>query len=94
MPSHGQLQGRSFGRDNISNYIRGETLPRSPALAVMARVLECSPSDLLPPRNSEKATATGVMIELTGELSFRRTIPMSVALKVLQVLDGLKQETR
>jgi transcriptional regulator with XRE-family HTH domain len=95
-PSEGQRQGQSFGRDNVSNYIRGETLPRPPALAIMARVLGCATTELFPALGQfNKTVNNGVMIELTGEgLSFSRTVPMSVALKVLQVLQGIKSEAR
>lgn len=47
------LRESRIGRDNISKYVRGKVLPLPPALAAMAKVLGCEPSDLLPSRATQ-----------------------------------------
>lgn len=42
--------GKHFGRDSVSQYIRGETLPNPERLAALARALGVSDEDLLPSR--------------------------------------------
>lgn len=44
----GQKQGRAIGRDSISGYIRGLSLPRGAALEAIAKALGCAPEDLMP----------------------------------------------
>jgi transcriptional regulator with XRE-family HTH domain len=40
--------GKQFGRDSISQYVRGLSLPNVERLQVLAEVLEVSTTDLLP----------------------------------------------
>lgn len=47
-PAAGQKQGEVLGRDAISNYIRGEHLPRPTYLRALARALGCTVSELMP----------------------------------------------
>lgn len=39
-----------FGRDNVSNYVRGRVLPGPPHLNALAKALKVTPDDLLPSR--------------------------------------------
>lgn len=42
--------GKHFGRDSVSQYIRGETLPNPQRLAALAKALGVDPEELLPSR--------------------------------------------
>lgn len=44
------LLGKHVGRDSVSQYIRGVTLPNATRLAAIAKVLRVAPHDLLPTR--------------------------------------------
>lgn len=48
-PTKGQVQNIEFGRDRISRYIRGLTIPRPESLPILAKALGCEEQDLLPP---------------------------------------------
>ena len=47
-PAKGQKQGHSIGRDQISHYSRGISLPRPEVLRSLAKALGCEPRDLVP----------------------------------------------
>ena len=49
------LPDLAFGRDSVSKYVRGHSLPSPAALAAMAKVLGRKPADLLPARGVPSA---------------------------------------
>ena len=51
LPKTGKKADTTIGRDSISHYSRGKTLPRPEVLDALAKALDCEPSDLLPPHN-------------------------------------------
>jgi transcriptional regulator with XRE-family HTH domain len=85
------LPNNRTGRDNISKYVRGKVLPLPHHLAAMCRVLECEPSDLLPPvpdRNGKDQS--GLRYEQRNDgtvlLYVNRVFPENVAYKALTLL--------
>lgn len=83
----------TFGRDNVSNYIRGKVLPGPPHLAAMARALDCQMEDLLPTRGLPKADdrVTAFEIKADGEgtawLRVNQSVPIAVALEIAKLLN-------
>lgn len=92
-PTKGQKQGIVVGRDLISNYIRGETLPRPPILVALAKALDCTETDLLAPRSVPSAGRpdTGFLLQARGAdtayLEVRREMPMLQALEIIKILN-------
>lgn len=67
----------SFGRDNISGYVRGLRLPRGEHLDAIAKALGCSRADLVPqpaPVNEQTITA-----QLVGHGLVRLSLKITVA---------------
>jgi transcriptional regulator with XRE-family HTH domain len=91
-PAKGQKQGHQIGRDAISNYVRGEHLPRPAQLRALARALECDESDLLPVSSVPTVATASPEYSMTSEglgLTFLRvakTIPTDIALQIIQLL--------
>ena len=91
----GQKQNKSFGRDRISHYIRGISMPRPESLAILAKALKCKESDLVPPL--AVPTARGVrrpfleVVPVGGnrvEIHINRTVTVDTAGKIVKVLQA------
>jgi transcriptional regulator with XRE-family HTH domain len=91
-PTKGQKQGHGIGRDAISNYIRGEHLPRPAQLRAIARAVELDESDLLPVSSMPTVATTAPEYSMTSEgtgLTFLRVakaVPTDIALQIIQLL--------
>lgn len=91
-PEKGQKQRLTFGRDLISRYIRGETLPRPEALDLLAQALRCKSSDLLPPESVPHAgklpeTDIKYLSEDRVFLRVNRPMRMMTATKIIGLLN-------
>ena len=98
-PARGQKQNLEFGRDRVSHYVRGISLPRPEALHIIARALNCKESDLIPatavpaPRGAEPAPFE--MQALGGDrvaLRVNRTVTLGTANKVIALLAAEDRE--
>jgi DNA-binding Xre family transcriptional regulator len=85
------LPNSRIGRDNISKWVRGKVRPLPHHLDAFCRVLECEPTELLPPvpvRNGKDES--GLRYEDhndgTATLHVHRTLPAKVASKVIALL--------
>lgn len=92
--------GRDIGRDMISNYINGVTLPRADSLHAIAKALDMSPKDLLSDEAPIIARAVGsgrpltdrrlLRVEEVGDgtvlVAFNRVLPGPVADRVVAAL--------
>lgn len=95
-PVKGQKQGHTIGRDLISNYIRGEVLPRPAVLSAMAKALGCREVDLMAPRSvpsaSERNESTTFMLQARPDnmayIEVRRELPMERAMKIVEILNA------
>jgi hypothetical protein len=89
-------EGR-FGRDLVSNYIRGRSLPGPVYLQAMAKTLRMEPNDLLPARGVGAAAAVAIppmeMRELDDGNVFLRVNQVTdymTAMRIMQLLKGVK----
>jgi transcriptional regulator with XRE-family HTH domain len=85
-----------FGRDNVSNYVRGIVLAGPVHLAALAKALECTPDDLLPSRGVPKVDDRSPPFSMrdAGDgmawLAVNQAVPWSIALQVAQLLNPPK----
>jgi transcriptional regulator with XRE-family HTH domain len=90
-------KGRTFGRDNVSKYIRGHALPRDDRLELMAKVLKVKPEDLLLPGGRPTAAMRNPEFEVrsTGDgnswVRINMSLPDAVAIEIMQLAKGLKK---
>jgi transcriptional regulator with XRE-family HTH domain len=88
----GQKQNVDFGRDRISHYVRGISMPRPESLTVLAKALGCAESDLLPPMSVPSAGAEAPPFEMTSvggdrvALRINRTVTLNTANKIIALL--------
>lgn len=88
------MPDKKFGRDNVSNYVRGLVMPGPLHLEALAKALGVKPDDLLPHReapNAEQSVSPVTMTE-SGDgrvwLRINQTTDYKTALKVLSLLKG------
>lgn len=86
----GQLQNIKFGRDTISHYVRGVSLPRPERLYIIAKALGVQQEDLMPPLGVPAAGRIAFKMESAGEgrvfLSVNRTMTQKLAFKITALL--------
>lgn len=90
-PEPGQKQRLTFGRDLINRYYRGMTLPRTDALHILAKALECEESDLIPAAVPSAATGRPGWEKREFDdgrvsIAINRIVSRSVANKLISVL--------
>lgn len=97
-PVKGQKQGLTIGRDLISNYVRGEVLPRPPILKALAQALGCKETDLMAPRSVPSASErneTGFSMQSRGgDMVFLEVRRELTAKKAMQIIGILNTEDR
>ena len=95
-PAKGQKQGHSIGRDQISHYSRGISLPRPEVLRALAKALDCEPRDLVPA--GVPSTVTPVAFRMTQldsgrvQLTVNRVVSFETATKIVALL--AEEDTR
>jgi transcriptional regulator with XRE-family HTH domain len=79
-----------LGRDNVSHYVRGISLPRSAQLAALAKALGLKPADLLPtvPSAAQKAPPFDMRQLEDGNVWLRvnQAVSFDQALKIMRLL--------
>ncbi len=86
------MKGGRVGRDSVSPYIRGKTLPGPLHLSGIAKALQVEPKDLIPNINmlSVDAKLPPIEVKDLGEgkawLRVNKAVPWSVAVKVMQMV--------
>lgn len=86
-----QIPGGTFGRDNVSNYVRGRVMPGPLHLRALSRALGCEDSDLLPaaaPRVEQDAPPLELKDAGGGKawLRVNQAVPWPVAVEVARIL--------
>jgi transcriptional regulator with XRE-family HTH domain len=84
-----------LGRDAISTYIRGRSIPSPSSLNKLAQVLGCRPEELMPnyfEKAAEEQTAKMELREIHGEdgymwLKVNMRLPKATALRVLMLIN-------
>ncbi len=85
---------KRFGRDSISLYIRGRSLPGPLQLKALCAALDAKPEDLLPTRGvsiaGEAIPALDVRDLSDGNVWLRvnQAVPWSAAIKIMQLVKG------
>lgn len=88
------MPSKEFQRDNVSQYVRGLSLPGTVRLNAMAKALGCKPADLLPVRATENIDSKAPPLDARwlGDgnvwLRVNQAVPESIALSVLGLLRG------
>lgn len=88
-----------FGRDNVSNYVRGVVLPTPTHLNAMALALGCDSQDLLPSRAVPSVDAIVPAFEVkqlsasTAWVRINQELPWPIALKIMQLVKGWEWDT-
>jgi transcriptional regulator with XRE-family HTH domain len=89
-PARGQKQGHSVGRDQISHYSRGISLPRPEVLRALAMALKCEPKDLMPTGVPSTATPAAFrMVSIDSDrvqLTVNRVVSFETATKIVALL--------
>lgn len=89
-PARGQKQGRKVGRDQISHYSRGVSMPRPEVLNALAKALGLEPADLLPPNVPSTATPPALRItqidDANVQLTINRAVPLTLAMEIVAIL--------
>lgn len=92
--------GGTINRDLISNYVRGEHVPRPAALAAIARALDCEPTDLLPPGAAPSVDASDApKLDIrtldSGAVWVRvnAVLPWASAMAILEIVKRHETET-
>lgn len=87
-----------FGRDNVSTYIRGKTLPGPIHLSALCKVLGVEPSDLVPSRGMPSVDDVNPPLDVKdlgagrAWLRVNQPVDWTIALKVLEILRGATPE--
>lgn len=94
-PMRGQKQGKRIGRDQISHYTRGVSLPRPDVLRALAKALGCEPADLMPgavPSTAMPATPFRITSLPDGRvrLVVDRPISMKKAMDIVRIMETEK----
>lgn len=98
-PTPGQKRGKSIGRDNISHWIRGDTLPTPTYLEAVAAALGVPSGSLMPFREPGAVDHSDTPIEMVSAgagrvyLRLNRTVSQETALKIMGLLAGEDKES-
>ena len=89
-PAAGQKQGHKIGRDQVSHYSRGISLPRPEVLAALAKALGIEPRELMPaavPSTASPAAFRMVSVDDGRvQLTVNRVVSMQTATKIVTLL--------
>lgn len=83
-----------IGRDLVSVYIRGKSLPSAHILSALATALSVEPADLLPTRGTPSASDNLPKIDVKDVgngmswLRVNQQVPWPIALKIMQLLQN------
>ena len=86
------LENGEIGRDSVSIYMRGKSLPNPANLAALARALGCEPADLLPSRGVPSASSATPPLDARdlGDdrawLRVNQAVRWSTAIQIMQLI--------
>lgn len=89
--------GKNFGKDNVSNYVRGVSLPTGPRLLAIAKVFDVAPEDLVVAAGRPSAESKNPKWEarpLDNEhswLKVNRRVSRDLALKIVNMLENERE---
>lgn len=89
--------GKNFGKDNVSNYVRGVSLPTGPRLLAMAKVLNVTPEDLVIPAGRPSADSRNPKLDVRflddqyAWLKVNRRVSRDLARKIVNLLEDEKE---
>ncbi|MGQ3049870.1 MAG: helix-turn-helix domain-containing protein [Niveispirillum sp.] len=80
-----------IGRDSVSVYCLGKSIPGAKHLAAMARALNCDPSDICPAVSEASAPTAMQVTQVVGEpgkawLRLNRSVTMDQLVRIMQIL--------
>ncbi len=87
-------KGKKFGRDSISLYIRGKTLPGPVFLEALCKALGKEPDELLPTRGMPAAGEANPPLDVKDMndgnvwLRVNQAVPWDIALEIMRLLRG------
>lgn len=85
--------GKQFGRDSVSNYVRGHNFPTPINLEALCKALDTKPEDLIPAQMFLRAKEDMPPLDVRGLgdgsawLRVNQRVTMDVALKILELLN-------
>ena len=88
------MEDGRFGRDTISRYLRGLSMPYASSLDAMCRALRCDPKDLIPPEAYQTLDSVVPEIDMQAApdgqawLRVNKKVPMRIAIEVIKLLGG------
>lgn len=86
------MPDKEFSRDNISQYVRGLTLPGTMRLNALSKALGCKSTDLLPVRSTETVDSKAPPLDMrslgdgTVWLRVNQAVPQGVAMQIMNLL--------
>lgn len=85
-------KGQDFGRDNISGYVRGLSLPGPVMLSALSKALGCDPIDLVPSAPSVDTRHPPLEVKDSGDgrawIRINQAVDWPVALKIMELIKG------
>lgn len=87
-------KGHTFGRYNVSTYVRGKSLPGPVHLNALCDALGVKPDDLLPTRGVRQAGSEMPALDVRDMadgnvwLRINQAVPWPTALKIMELLKG------
>lgn len=93
-------KGKEMGRDSVSGYVRGRSIPTPVFLNAIAQSLRCKPEDLIPELmmaadsyNESKYSLNAV----AGDprmvwLKINNAVPVEAALKILEIMQSVEKK--
>lgn len=85
-------RGQKFGRDNISGYVRGLSLPGPVMLGALCQALGCQPQDLLLAAPSVDTRNPPLEVKDAGDgrawVRINQAVDWQIALKIMELLKG------
>ncbi len=83
----------TFLRDNVSQYVRGLSLPGTARLSALAKAFRCKPEDLLPVRSTETIDQQAPPLDMRALpengmvfLRINQVVRQNIALKIIALL--------
>lgn len=91
--AHHMPEGKDFGRDCVSGYIRGLNVPQPVRLKALCAALGCDPDDLLPSRGVPSVDTRRPEIEMRAlpggkaHLRIDKAVSLKLALKIMSMIE-------
>lgn len=89
--------GKNFGKDNVSNYVRGVSLPTGPRLLAIAKVFDVAPEELVVAAGRPSAESKNPKLDVRflddsyAWLKVNRRVSRDLARKIVNLLEDEKE---